>query len=331
MRCTRTVVLLLAFQIVLPVSRLRSCEDEHPPVTLTPQERFVLSTESDQPVMELTFDPRGLSGLSMLGATPDVWMSPEVGEAWHYREWQWWKGHPWGDSCRPRYWTKAPFHVHRGDMPAATIEWRIDGFDTYQQFLLPVVGDPEAPFWDLIVTIQNVSGEDVEEYGQFFACYTRLNRDRSFWFWDSSDRFVLFADRGVGHLDGYVVHPDAYFLERRAIPHCPRGGGKIVGTWGHPVIISHASSGGWRSVILLEPARTASLAHGIRGGAMDYILFPGPGQRTFAKDEQFSVHIRHLMLRSPELPSVARLATLWQAFEASHESVHAQAKSLRRK
>ncbi len=68
-------------------------------------------------------------------------MRGENDDIWHYREWQWWKGHPWGDSCRPRYWTKAPFQFDQ-DKAWATIEWRMDGFDTFQQFLLPenVVG-----------------------------------------------------------------------------------------------------------------------------------------------------------------------------------------------
>ena len=208
------------------------------------------------------------------------------------------------------------------------IEWRMDGFDTFQQFLLPTVVDSEAPYWDLVITVRNVSGKAVDEYGQFFACYTRLNRDRSFWFWDAAGKLELFSDRGVTHLDGYVVHPDAYFVAQGAIPHCPRGDGKIVGQWGHPVIVSHASAAGRRSVILLEEKHTASLAHGIRGGAMDYIVFPGPSAVTFASGAEFKVHVRHVMLKSPQLPSMERMESLWQDFADAHETVHRRAASL---
>jgi hypothetical protein len=51
---------------------------------------------------------------------------------------------------------------------------------------------------------------------------------------------------------------------------------------------------------------------------MDYILFPGAGTRTFAKDAEFSAHIRHVMLKSPELPTTQRLQDLWEDFVASH-------------
>jgi hypothetical protein len=169
-----------------------------------------------------------------------------------------------------------------------------------------------------VTTIRNASGRDVDEYGQFFACYTPLNRGRSFWYWDASDRLVLFAHRGVSHLDGYIAHPRAYFAAQGAIPHCPRGGGKIVGAWRHPVLVSQASPAGWRSVILLDAAHTAALTLGIQGGAMDYILFPAPRKRTFADGAAFSAHIRHVLLKSPELPSVERLEELWGEFVHSH-------------
>ena len=311
-----------------------ACEDEHPDVVKTPRQSFALRDEAAGEVLQLTFDPRGLSGLVFADgaeresdADEQPWMRADNGDIWHYREWQWWQGHPWGDSCRPRYWTKAPFQFDQ-DNAWATIEWRMDGFDTFQQFLLPTVVDAEAPYWDLVITVRNVSGKAVDEYGQFFACYTRLNRDRSFWFWNAAGKLELFSDRGVTHLDGYVVHPDAYFVAQGAISHCPRGDGKIVGQWGHPVIISHASAAGRRSVILLEEEYTASLAHGIRGGAMDYIVFPGPSAVKFASGAEFKVHVRHVMLKSPQLPSMERVESLWQDFADAHETVHRRAASL---
>ena len=38
-------------------------------------------------------------------------------------------------------------------------------------------------------------------------------------------------------------------------------------------MVSQASPAGWRSIFMLEPRGAASLAQGIEGGAMDYILF----------------------------------------------------------
>jgi hypothetical protein len=248
--------------------------------------------------------------------------------AWHYREWQWWKGHPWGDSCRPRYYSDVRLVSDSQNPRTAAIAYRIDGFDCRQVLLMPDVVERDAPHWDIVTSVRNVSGQDVEEYGQFFACYTPLNRGRSFWFWDASGELVRFADRNVTHLDGYVVNPDAYFVERGAIPHCPRGGGKIVGRWLHPLMISQASPAGWRSIIMLESKCAASLAQGIEGGAMDYILFPGPAKRTFTDGDQFSAHIRHIMVKSPELPTRQRLEEFWEGFQHSHDAIRQRASEL---
>jgi hypothetical protein len=279
--------------------------------------------------MIVALDPRGIGLVAPAGEANDAWIDPNDSTgAWHYREWQWWKGHPWGDSCRPRFWTQADFRVQRGDQPAAVIDYRIDGFDCRQTFLIPGDANPKAPHWDVVTRVRNVSGQDVEEYGQFFASYTPVNRHGSFWFWDESGELVKFADRGVRHLDGYVVHPEAYFLPQGAIPHCPRGGGKIVGKWRRPLMTSNPSPAGWRSVIMIEAERAASLAQGIEGRAMDYILFPGPNQTSFADGAEFSAHIRHVMLKSPELPTRRQLDSLWDKFEQSHEATRRRASQL---
>ena len=238
---------------------------------------------------------------------------------WDYREWQWWKGHPWGDSCRPRYWTTADFSPGERQLD---IHFEIDGFDCIQKFLLPEVVDKARPHWDVVTSIRNISGSDVKEYGQFFACYTKFNEPNSCWFWEAGNRLTRFLELGVDHLDGYVVHPDAYFAASGAIPHCPRGGGKIVSTWHRPVLVSHPSPAGWRSVILIEAEYAAALAQGIRGAAMDYIVFPGPNMEVFEDHALFSVHIRHYLIKSPELPTTDTLENLWTQFEASHEAIH---------
>jgi hypothetical protein len=300
-----------------------ACEDDHPPVVTAPVEEFMLHADGRDEVLKVAIDPRGVGAVVPNGDDADRWVdADDPTGAWHYREWQWWKGHPWGDSCRPRFYSDVTFQASPAADRRAVISYRIDGFDCRQVFLLPPsTGDPDAPYWDVVTTIRNVSGRDVEEYGHFFACYTPLNRGRSFWYWDEAGELVRFADRGVMHLDGYVAHPQAYFLKNGAIPHCPRGGGKVVGRWHRPVMVSHASPAGWRSVIFIEAKHAASLAQGIEGGAMDYVLFPGPDQQTFAAGSEFSTHVRHVMLKSPELPAVSRLEELWDDFQKAHRTI----------
>jgi hypothetical protein len=276
--------------------------------------------------LSLAFDPRGVGNVIPAGEQAGTWIdTTDKTGVWHYREWQWWKGHPWGDSCRPRFFAMVIFLAPSAGTETAIINYRIDGFDCRQVFMIPSVADSNAPYWDVLTTVRNSSGQDVDEYAQFFACYTPLNRNRSFWYWDESDKLVLFRERGVGHLDGYVANPAAFFLKQRAIPHCPRGGGKIIGQWRHPVMVSYPSPSGWRSVIMLEPESTAALAQGIEGGAMDYILFPASSQRSFVAGSEFSAHIRHVMLKSPERPTIQQLETLWSDFERSHAEIRQRA------
>jgi len=304
-----------------------ACEDEHPPVVRQPVVERTLVNAMGEPVVEISFDPRGMSHVRTIDESAPTWVRGNGdSSAWDYREWQWWKGHPWGDSCRPRYWTTAEFSAGEKQID---VRFEIDGFDCVQKFFLPLTVDSASPHWDVVVSIRNVSGADVEEYGQFFACYTRFNDPNSCWFWEAGNRLTRFAEHGVEHLDGYVVHPNAYFAERGAIPHCPRGGGKIVSKWHRPVLISHPSPAGWRSVILIEAKYAAGLAQGIRGAAMDYIVFPGPAVQTFEDQTSFAVHVRHHLIKSPELPTTDALEQLWSSFEAAHAAVHQLASASR--
>ena len=318
-RRIRQIAPVLA-SIALIVSSAYACEDEHPPAITTPVVERTLQGPSGQTVVEMAFDPRGLSIIRPVDETAEtLTRGSDNSSVWDYREWQWWKGHPWGDSCRPRYWTTAEFLHAERDL---SIRFEVDGFATEQRFLLPNSVQTETPHWDVVVTIRNVSGVDVEEYHQFFACYTEFNSPNSCWFWGEGDRLHKFSEFGVEHLDGYVVHPQTYYADRGAIPHCPRGGGKIVAKWHRPVLISHPSPGGWRSVIMIEAQYAASLAQGIRGAAMDYILFPGPATPRFDDEAEFAAHIRHHLIKSSDLPTVESLDRLWSEFESSHPQVH---------
>jgi hypothetical protein len=312
--------------IVVSCVRALACEDEHPPVQTTPVAEFVVGKKPGNEFVRLGFDPRGIGLVVPAGDDADRWVkSEDDAGAWHYREWQWWKGHPWGESCRPRYYAKVEFKPLRDKQRGVLISYQIDGFDCRQTFCVPEASDAHEPYWDVVTSVRNQSGDDVEEYGQFFACYTQTNRDRSFWYWDASGELVRFADRGVAHLDGYIANPSAYFVKDGAVPHCPRGGGKVVGHWHKPVTVSQASPAGWRSIILVEAAFAAALTQGIQGKAMDYVVFPSAKERTFANGDEFSVHIRQVMLKSPALPSKPQLEELWSDFERSHAEINTHA------
>jgi len=316
---SRLTLLLIVGWVGLLEASVVACEDEHPQVTRTPIVKFSLNDLQQRPIIEMAFDPRGLGTVKTTDEAASNWVrDSEKSGAWDYREWQWWKGHPWGDSCRPRYWTTAQFST---DKRSVRIQYRVDGFDCEQKFFLPGIVDAKSPHWDVVISVKNSSGQDVEEYGQFFACYTNFNEPDSFWFWEAGNQLVRFADRGVEHLNGYVANPQAYFLSGGAIPHCQRGDGKIVAKWHRPVLVSQASPGGWRSVIMLDPEFTAGLSQGIHGGAMDYIIFPGTRATVFEHGTSFSVHVRHYLLKSPKLPSPATIETLWEEFRVSHESI----------
>jgi len=326
MRPRHILVLTFFFALCALPNAVRACEDEHPPVLRKPSVEFALKDASGNPVAFVGVDPRGMGRLRMADEPEFEWTDPE-GEtwAWDAREWQWWTGHPWGESCRPRFYAEVDFHPDRIEEGVAWIDYHIDGFDCRQIYLIPETVPRDAPYWDTVIRVRNDTGEDVEEYGQFFACYTTVNASGEerlpHWYWDRSGELVRWNERGVDHLNGYIAHPEAYFLDRGRVPHVPRGDGKIVGTWRHPVLVSNPTPKGWRSVILCEEETTAALAQGMGGPAMDYILHPGAGLKVFADGQEFTTQIRHVMLKSPELPTRETLESLWRSAEEDRASL----------
>ena len=157
--------------------------------------------------------------------------------------------------------------------------------------------------------------------GIFFACYTSINGENSYWFWDAGGELVLWSDREAGHLNGYVSSAESYFQSSGNIPHCPRRNGRIIGAWRHPVLVSHASPGGWRSVILLDPETTGGVACGMQGVAMDFIFYPGHRERVFQPGSSFTSSVRHLMVKSSGLPSQRQLEEWWSQFQESRSEV----------
>ena len=140
----------------------------------------------------------------------------------------------------------------------------------------------------------------------------------------------MWADRGAGHLNGYVSSPEAYFLGEGGIPHCPRGNGRLMGTWRHPVLVSHASPAGWRSVILLDPETTAAVTCGMEGTAMDYIFYPGHRERVFPPGGRFRSHLRHLMVKNPGLPTREQLDKWWMEFQQARPDLERWLDGLRK-
>jgi len=303
------------------------CEDTHPPVVRTPTAEYIFETSENLPVAIATVDPRGVGNLQILREFDAVWIETDQETwAWDYREWQWWRAHPHGESCRPRFYGDAELRVDYIEDGIAWIDYEVDGFWNRQFFIFPQEVEADNVHYDVVIEVGNESGEDVEEYGQFFASYTKVNEDSEgnrlpHWYWDASGSLVRWNEKGVDHLDGFIANPDAYFFEEGNVPHLPRGDGKIVGSWKKPVLVSNPTPGGWRSIILLDPSTTATLAQGMGGPAMDYVIFPGPDQKAFPDGDSFVARIRHHILHSPELPTPETLEALYENFESEWESL----------
>ena len=286
-----------------------------------------LRLNNGTPLLEIGFSSRGVQELTTLDEPELDWIHPGAYSAWDYTEWHWWKGHPFDfrargfenpaywDSFRPRFQGNPRVDAESMGKGYLGIEFETDGFTFRQDYLLPATAVRDRVYWDMIFTAANSTGRSIEEYGHFFACYTSVNGRRSHWFWDAGGELALWADRGVGHLDGYVSSPEAYFQRAGKIPHCPRGGGRLIGTWHHPVLVSRSSPAGWRSVILLDPETTAAVTCGMEGTAMDFIFYPGHKRRVFPPEDRFRSHLRHLMVKHPGLPTRDQLEDWWSEFQ----------------
>ncbi len=299
-----------------------------------------LSLEDGSPLVDISFSSRGIQKLTTSEEPGLDWVYQGDYSAWDYTEWHWWKGHPFDfqaghdklaywESFRPRFWGSPQVYAERLRQGYLRINFESDGFQFIQDYLLPGQAKPGVGYWDMMFTATNSTGKQIEEYGHFFACYTSINGERSHWFWDAGGELVLWKDREAGHLNGYVSSAEAYFQSSGKIPHCPRGKGRIIGAWRHPVLVSHASPEGWRSVILLDPDTTGGIACGMQGVAMDFIFYPGHRERVFQPGSSFTANMRHLMVKSPGLPSRAQLEGWWSQFQQSRSEVRQRIGRLR--
>ena len=327
--------------ILLASTSCRQTSQTVPPDEFGPVYPVTLRLKDGSPLLKIEFSSRGIQKLKT-GEEPELdWIYQGAYSAWDYTEWHWWKGHPFDfqarghehpaywDSFRPRFQGNPRVDAEKIVEGYLGIEFGNDGFGFRQDYLLPGEAAPGRVYWDMFFTAVNSTGRQIEEYGHFFACYTSVNGSRSFWFWDTGGELELWSDRGVGHLDGYVSSPDSYFRRDGRIPHCPRGNGRLMGTWLHPVLVSHASPAGWRSVILLDPDTTAAVTCGMEGTAMGFIFYPGHMERVFPSEGRFRSHLRHLMVKNPALPTREQLDEWWMEFKQARPGLERRLIELR--
>jgi hypothetical protein len=267
---------------------------------------------------------------------------PNCGE-WDTREWQWWKGLSLNFidqiQMRPRYHSTTVGGVDQG---AGGIrvwsQFSCDDVTTTQEWFFSDLRDEDSAIYDCLITVRNDRKDTLDEYGQFFACYTAWNelvktpvwdQTKRQWtpsrtglghfYWSFDGELVNYLDKGGSHLDFYVVAKGSPFEKLGYIPHCPHGEGKVRDTWRHPVSVSQPGPGGYRHIVLCEEAATSAVACGMQGVAQDYLIYPPSG--AFKSGDTFRVHVRHLVVRaSPdELPG--KLESWWRDFTADHERI----------
>ena len=194
----------------------------------------------------------------------------------------------------------------------------MDGVRTRLLWDFTDVTAADTMHYDCLITMENVGDQPLVEYSQFFANYTQINGLNGCFFWHAqTGELVNFLDIFVFHLQAFVVDPSSPFLELNCIPHFPRTEGVINATWRFPLLVGQATDAGWRHVILMERQHTAGISCGMKGVAMDYVVYPG--KLCLEPGESFTAHVRHFVIRSPELPAISRLEGMWHQFESDHD------------
>jgi len=255
---------------------------------------------------------------------------------WDTREWQWWKDCPFDpDQMRPREASTTTGGADLG--PGGVRVWSrylCDGIETTQEWFFADLPQADQAVYDCVTTVRNLRDERLEEYGQFFASYTRLNgtepaTGKAFghFYVDEEGQLVNYRDVGSVHLEYYVTERGSMFDRLGYVPHCPRGGGKVKDHWRYPVSISLASPRGYRHVVMTDRARTAAIAQGMHGIAQDYLIYPRGA--ILEADGSFSVHIRHLLVPAPEKDLLQQVDRWWSDFERDHAGVHGLSREVR--
>jgi len=237
------------------------------------------------------------------------------------REWQWWKNYPRPVGFNADKYTRLVPARGGADKGAGGVRaWTryvSDDVETTQEWFFGDLPGADEAAYDCLITVKNSGAQALDEYGQFFASYTK---------WHAQGQFYWAADGTVAnypkdaHLNFFVVAKGSVFEKLGRVPHCPRGGGKVKAAWRRPVSISSPNAQGFRHVILVEEAFAAAVTQGMGGSAQDYVIAP-PGLRLDAS-ASFRVHVRHHFLRAPADGLAQQLEKLWDAFSRDHATMH---------
>ena len=314
---------------------LCGCADEEEPVTL--QSEFNVVKEGHGPGRDLVVvtwktragQPAGMVQVPVTGTgrvgpvsidLPAVGGVPNANE-WDTREWQWWKDCPFDQArMRPRLDSTTTGGADAG--PGGVRAWTrfvCDGVETTQEWFFDDLDGADQAAYDCVITITNHHAEALEEYGQFFACYTAWNGKKGHYYWNADGTLVNYQHMGSRHLDYYVTAGDSMFARLGRVPHCPRGEGAVKATWKHPVSVSLPGPGGYRHVVMSEEARTSAIAQGMQGIAQDYLIYPPEGR--LAPGGTFRTHVRHLVVRATDEQLPQLLERWWAEFTRDHERI----------
>jgi len=165
--------------------------------------------------------------------------------------------------------------------------------------------------WDTTITVQNLTGATLKNYGQFFACYHLRNTN---YYWDASGEI---AQCPPDCFTATATPQDAQRLKAREYhEHALRyldGAACEYRQYARPVLLSRRQPwfGGGRHAIFVEPGVCAALMTWM-SQARDYYIRP-PGY-DLAPGQSFRARVRHLIA---PLESVEELEGHWLDFEQS--------------
>ena len=151
--------------------------------------------------------------------------------SWDCREWQWWEDHGYGDEKRPRFVPATSGSAALPDGVRVSSAYMCDGIETVQEWWFRTQERDDLLTYDCRQTVTNRLPAALTDYGQFFACYTEPNRDKSQFYWAQDGQFKTFRSLGGRHVDAYIVAPGAAFERSGVIPSCAtwwRPGGRYL-------------------------------------------------------------------------------------------------------
>jgi len=255
-------------------------------------------------------DVVGITALQLNGCPP----VPRI--LWDNREHQWWTG--FDGSFEPRTTVvNAPTAALAADGASVeasyyylanhvktTVAWRFRE-DAAHGCL---------PMWDTTITVENLTGQTLQNYHALFACYHPPDRN---YYWDATagiqpcgqEAFRTSRDPEEAERVGAVT---AGITARYA-----RDSEFITSTYAKPVLMSEKQEwfGGDRHAILVDPESCSAMVTWMHQ-ARDYQIRPPGGGLT--DGESFTARIRHLFA---PIEVEEDLVGLWSAFVADLRNV----------